>query len=233
MAEKDDDKKPFWEEILRDFDSYAAHQKQLFRDIKRRKEDLEKERPFLLPEEIKHDVERIAALEEEVKQDRATYEALEARQYGGDWEAACYDRWCRNYDETRKGWCRYSRATVDRAYRVRKGLGYLKHAKATCPRCERCYEDKQYGGAHMMAACVEYYFPDNVWFVDVGYGSIISDGDLFVVKKPYKMGSLLRQGLVVCDFCLVDLVEDETLAVVYMMHEVVVNRDLYNKFRSK
>ena len=217
---------------------FQQYQDYLRRKIAHQKEDLEKERPFLTEAEIKRDESLIHQFETDLQKDQAAYEKDEKERMAElvNWYENHEDRWRNHYAATAKEWCIRGRRSVDRMYRVRKGLGNLDKVDGKyvhCPRCKRKFNDGWCRGknGYMMAAYVKYYFPDNLWIVSTGFGSIISDGDIFVVKQPVKMGSLLRRGLVLCDFCLVDLVESQVLSVVFMCGEAVVDERLFQKLR--
>lgn len=226
---------PTYAELLKNWDSFVYEKKRLTDDIEFRKEKLAKERPFSTEDEIKYDLKRIAELEQALKEDRATFEAREKakkpyRAQEKEWHEFQEDRWRNHYDETCQDWCESSRAIIDHAYRVQQGLGFDDDC-INCPRCSRKFDGKDRRSAHMMAAYVNYDFPDNLWFVATGYGSIISDGDLFLVKQPHKMGSALRQNYVFCDFCLVELLEKGVLSMVFQRDFAVVDEVLFKKFR--
>lgn len=217
---------------------FEQHQNYLRREIAHHKEKLEQERPFLTEAEIKRDESLIHQFETDLQKDQAAYEKDEKERMAElvNWYENHEDRWRNHYAATTKEWCVRGRALVDRMYRVQKGLGNLDNVDQKyvhCPRCKRKFEEEWGRGknGYMMAAYVGYYFPDNLWIVSTGFGSIISDGDIFVVKQPVKMGSLLRRGLVLCDFCLVDLVESQILSVVFMCGEAVVDEKLFKKLR--
>lgn len=143
-------------------------------------------------------------------------------------------RWRDNYPKESKFWARSSRRTVQDTYE--------RHPPKTgeptifCPCCHRLFAKRGGGGrgsAYMMASYVSYYFPDNLWFVWTGFGSVIADCDAFVVADPVRMNSLLRRGLIFCDFCLTDLVESGVLRVVFLQNECELDLDLHRKMHVK
>jgi hypothetical protein len=224
---------------MSDDHQFYFHKGNLERYIQEGEQTLVNERPFLTAEEIEADTRQIASYKQELKEmlqmepkkwleTHHPYEDIHQQYQEGN--AA----WRNNYREELKLWCTASRAGVERRYRVERGM-YAKDPNRKwhkCTRCQRLFEQLINKQCYIMASFVSYDFEPNIWRVSPSYGSIIADNYEFVVVDTIKMGSLLRQGIVFCDFCLVDLVENGALRPVFI-EDVIVDQKLFEQFRGK